>query len=183
MNRSNMKSKALRRCAFVICASTLFAAVAVADEGKQFKALLHDKGTYGSDDVAAGRYEQGIEKLSMRANNDRTPHSTRVPALIDLCAAYTMTRDLDKARKTCDKAVDSGWYSGHAYNNRGAYNIAVGDYEAAIRDFQAAIEGRGADQVARTNLQFAEERLVAKRQAEEKVRVIARGGDDRGRVK
>lgn len=183
MNRSRLKSMALRRCAFVICASTLFAAAAVAEEGKQFKALLHDKGTYGSDDVAAGRYAQGIEKLSVRANNDRTAHSMRVPALIDLCAAYTMTRDLEKAKEACDKAVDSGWYSGHAYNNRGALNIAVGNYEAAIRDFQAAIAGRGADQVARTNLRFAEERLVAKRAEEEKVRVIARSVDGRGPVK
>ncbi|MGI9343347.1 MAG: tetratricopeptide repeat protein [Gammaproteobacteria bacterium] len=180
MNRSSLKSKTLRRCAFVICASTLFAAAAVADEGKQFKALLHDKGTYGSDDVAAGRYEQGIEKLSTRVGSDRIAHSKRVPALIDLCAAYTMTRDLVKAKETCDKAVDSGWYSGHAYNNRGAYNIAVGDYEAAIRDFQAAIAGRGADRVARTNLQFAEERLVAKRESEESFRVIARNVDGTG---
>lgn len=183
MNRSNLQSKPVRVCMLAICASTLFAAVAVAEEGRKFQTLLHDNGTYGSDDVAAGRYEQGIEKLSVPAESNRAPHSTRVPALIDLCAAYTVTRDLEKAKETCDKAVESGWYSGYAYNNRGAYNIAVGDYEAAIRDFQAAIEGRGADRVASANLQFAEERLVAQRESEESFRVIASNVDGRGPAK
>ena len=181
MNTSKAQSETLRGHVLAICMSALVVSlVASAEDGKQFKTLLHDKNVYGSEDIAEGRYAQGIERLSRRAMNDSAPHQTRVPALIDLCAAYTVTRELDKAKEACDNAVDSGWYSGHAYNNRGTYNIAVGDYEAAIRDFQAAIDGRGADRIAQANLEFAQERLVAKRAEMDGVRVVARslGSED-----
>lgn len=174
MNSINSQSKHLRGPVLAICTSALMIPhAAAADESKVFQALLHETEVYGSEDIAEGRYDRGIERLSVRADNDRAPHSTRVPALIDLCAAYTMTRQFDKAEQACNEAVDSGWYSGHAYNNRGTYNIAVGDYEAAIRDFRAAIDERGADRIARQNLDYAEQRLIAMRESLDDVQVVA----------
>ena len=78
--------------------------------------------------------------------------------------AYTMNEQLDEAREACDAAVASGWNSGLAYNNRGAFHIAMGDYEAAIRDFQTAIDAHGADRLAERNLQRAQVRLSQHRE-------------------
>jgi tetratricopeptide (TPR) repeat protein len=150
---------------------------AYAEEDMQFQALLHDKDIYGAEDIADGRYELGIERLARRVDNTRGPFTTRVPALIDLCVAYTMTEQFDKAEQACDEAVDSGWYSGYAYNNRGTYNIAIGNYAAAVRDFQAAIDARGADDIARANLANAQERLLAQQQELDGVQFVARSVD------
>lgn len=152
--------------------------VANAEDDRKFQALLHETTVHGAEDVQEGRYDVGIERLSRRVENVRAPHTTRVPALIDLCVAYTMTGQFEKAAETCNEAVESGWYSGYAYNNRGTYNIAVGDYEAAIRDFQSAIDGRGADDIARANLEFAQERLVARQKAADEVTFVARNVED-----
>ena len=155
----------------LFAASLVFGQASLADDTKRFQAVLHDAEVYGAEDIAAGRYGIGIERLSART--EKQPHAKRVPALIDLCAAYTMVGELDNAEKACDAAVDSGWYSGHAYNNRGTYHIATGNYEAAVSDFQAAVDGRGADREARANLEFAQERLVAQQQRTDSNQVVA----------
>ena len=171
MNSSTHTRGSRKSALALFAASLVFGQATFADETKRFQAVLHDAEVYGADDIAEGRYGVGIDRLSTRTG--RQPHSTRVPALIDLCAAYTMVGELEKAEKTCDAAVDSGWYSGHAYNNRGTYHIATGNYEAAVRDFQAAVDGRGADRAARANLEFAQERLVAQQQRSESTPVVA----------
>lgn len=175
MNTPQTQIRFSRGPLLAICMAIVsFAQTALAEDGKKFQALLHDKNVYGAEDVEEGRYELGIERLSKRVEGSRGPHKTRVPALIDLCVAYTMTEQFDKAQDTCNQAVDSGWYSGYAYNNRGTYNIAIGDYEAAIRDFQSAIDGNGADTIARANLEYAQERLVAMQKELEGVKFVAR---------
>jgi Flp pilus assembly protein TadD len=176
MNSSTHARSGRQTALAILAASLVLGQAALADETKpygkkQFQAVLHDADIYGVDDIEAGRYGIGIDRLSART--DRQPHSTRVPALIDLCAAYTMVGELEKAEDACDAAVESGWYSGHAFNNRGTYHIATGNYEAAVRDFQAAVDGRGAERIARTNLEFAQERLVAQRQSAESIPVVA----------
>jgi Flp pilus assembly protein TadD len=169
---SSTHARGSRKFALTFFAASLVLGQATfADDTKRFQAVLHDANIYGAEDIAAGRYGIGIDRLSTRS--ERQPHSKRVPALIDLCAAYTMVGELENAEKACDAAVDSGWYSGHAYNNRGTYHIATGNYEAAVRDFQAAVDGRGAERAARANLENAQERLVAQRQQAEPVPVVA----------
>ncbi|MFW2403124.1 MAG: tetratricopeptide repeat protein, partial [Gammaproteobacteria bacterium] len=83
-----------------------------------------------------------------------------------LCVAYTMLRDFSKASEYCEASVESGWSRGIAFNNRGVMKAARGDYEGAQRDFQSAIEGRGADNVARRNLERARTTLIAQRSKE-----------------
>jgi tetratricopeptide (TPR) repeat protein len=173
MKSSTNRTRNCRQIALTIAAATLaIGQLALAENGR-FQTVIHDTDLYGAEDIENGRYEAGIEKLTKRVDGGRQPHSIRVPALIDLCAAYTMIRQHEKAKQACDQAVESGWYSGHAYNNRGAYNISIGNYEAAIRDFQLAIDGRGAERVARSNLEQAQRQLVAQQKALDAGSIVA----------
>ena len=178
MKSSTQRARLSRRTVLTIAAAALAVAQVALAEESRFQTVIHDKDLYGAEDIEEGRYEAGIEKLSKRVDGARQPHATRVPALIDLCAAYTMTQQHEKAQETCNQAVESGWYSGHAYNNRGAYNVSIGNYEAAIRDFQMAIEGRGAERAARSNLEQAQRQLVAQQKALEAARIVASSDND-----
>ena len=163
MTTAKQNSKTLRRHVPALCVAALaLAQTATAHSGEPFQTVLHDRDVYGARDIADGNYERGIDRLSSRLGKGRQPLSVKVPILIDLCAAYTVTRQLDKAKDTCDKAVESGWYSGIAYNNRGAFNIAKGNYAAASEDFRQAIKGSGADNIATDNLVLVQARLKAR---------------------
>ena len=128
----------------------------------KFQTLLHDSDVYGASEIAEGKYELGIKRLNSRLTKSTGPSSVRAPVLIDLCAAYTVTRQLDKAKDACDQAIELGWYSGVAYNNRGTYHIAKGNLVAASEDFRRAIKGRGADDIAKDNLALVRVRIQAK---------------------
>lgn len=174
----NASLNTIRRTLLAACFGAMtLARPALAEDDRKFQSLLHETDLYGVEDVANGRYQRGIERLEKRVGGNSAPHKTRVPALIDLCAAYTMNKQFEQARQACDAAVDSGWYSGYAYNNRGTYNIAIGNYEAAVRDFQAAVDGRGAEDIARANLEYAQERLVAIRNSLDDKKFVASNVD------
>jgi len=123
--------------------------------------MLHDDDVYGARDIESGEYAKGVDHLLSWLGDEHQAHSIRVPIVIDLCAGYTMLEDFEAATQYCDAAVDSGRSTGLALNNRGALNVAKGDYENAIRDFQAAIESLGADSIARRNLARIEARVAA----------------------
>jgi Flp pilus assembly protein TadD len=125
--------------------------------------MLHEDDVYGAADIEAGDFAQGVERLEARVGIASLSHSARTPMIIDLCAGYTMLEDFESAEAYCDQAVESGWSAGLALNNRGALHVATGDYDSAIRDFQAAIDARGADRMARRNLQRIEARVAALR--------------------
>ena len=129
--------------------------------GEPIEVMLHEDDVSGARDIEAGNYAQGIEHLLTRLSANSRSHSARTPIIIDLCAGYTMLEDFDAATQYCDEAVAGGWAKGLAFNNRGALNVAKGDYESAIRDFQAAIDARGADSIARHNLQRIEAKVAA----------------------
>jgi len=126
--------------------------------------MLHERDLYGAEDIEAGNYARGVERLAARVGVETLSHSVRAPLMIDLCAGYTMLEDFESAQAYCDQAVESGWYSGLALNNRGALHVAKGDYESAIRDFNAAIDARGADRIARRNLDRIEAKVAALRE-------------------
>ncbi|MFW2403683.1 MAG: hypothetical protein ACN4GT_02875, partial [Gammaproteobacteria bacterium] len=105
MKSSTNRTRRFRRTALTIAAATLGLGQLVLAGEARFQTVIHDKDLYGVEDIENGRYEAGIEKLSKRVYGGRQPHSTRVPALIDLCAAYTMTQQNEKAAETCDEAV------------------------------------------------------------------------------
>lgn len=101
--------------------------------------------------------------------------SVQAPVLIDLCAAYIMTNELNKAVAVCNKAAGSKWYSSLAYNNRGVLNIALGRYEEAVSDFERALRAGGSQAIAQRNLARAQERLAAiRRSREEQPAMVAK---------
>jgi Tfp pilus assembly protein PilF len=160
MTDTHEKMKSLLNPVLAVCAAAvvmLHGVPAQADD--VFEMVIHDSDIYGSRDVEAGDYALGIERLQTVYRDDRQPNKVRTPVLIDLCVAYTMTEQADKANEACNAATESGWYSGAAYNNRGAFHIANGDYEAAILDFQRAVKARDAHRIAERNLQLAQVRL------------------------
>lgn len=140
---------------FLFCVST--------QAGEPIEVMLHEDDVYGARDIEAGDYAKGVSHLLSWLANGRRSHAIRTPLVIDLCAGYTMLEDFDAATRYCDEAVAGGWSRGLALNNRGALHVAKGDYDSAIRDFQAAIDERGADGIARRNLQRIEAKVAAMR--------------------
>jgi tetratricopeptide (TPR) repeat protein len=83
-----------------------------------------------------GEYELAIERLERRllyGNRDRDIRLT------NLCTAYVVTGEYEKATKVCDEAVEeNGDYVGVAFNSRGVLNAMLGDYISALADFEQA---------------------------------------------
>lgn len=145
-----------------ICITTFafaFSGSATADE--PFEVMLHQDDVVGAGDIEAGDFATGVRRLLERLSKKNQSNSARTPLIIDLCAGYTMLEDFEAATKYCNQAVEHGWSKGLALNNRGALNVAKGDYDAAIRDFDAAIDARGAGSIARRNLQRLETKVAA----------------------
>ena len=158
----NELSRNCRRVIHLICfTSIVFIFSVPAQGGEPIEVMLHDDDVYGAREIEAGEYAKGVEHLLTRLGEKLQAHSIRTPIIIDLCAGYTMLEDFEAATRYCDAAVASGWSTGLALNNRGALYAAQGDYENATRDFQAAIELRGADRIARRNLNRIEIRVAA----------------------
>ncbi len=126
-----------------------------------FELVTHPKNIHGVEKFSAGEYAAGVKRLKNRLGSKQQAYTQRVPILIDLCAGYTMLEDFRSASEACDAAVESGWYSSLALNNRGVLSIAKGNYEAAIRDFERAVDSKGARRTARRNLERAQNRLAA----------------------
>jgi len=146
---------------FAVCAAALAMVQSVTTQAEDaFEMMVHESDVYGARDIEAGNYSQGIERLLTRQGGDRQPNRMKSSVAIDLCVAYTMADQMDNAREACNKAVEIGWNSGLAHNNRGAFHIASGNYTAAIKDFQLAIRGNGADPVASRNLERAQVKLA-----------------------
>ena len=145
-----------------------------------FEMMVHKRDELGARYIENGEYEKGVQRLEARLGGDKSPNSYQTPILIDLCVGYAMLGEFQKATDNCNKAIDSGWYSGLAYNNRGAVRIAQGQYEEAIQDFQTAIEHKGADALASRNLDRAQRR-VAQLQRQNEGTAVAAATVDGGR--
>ncbi len=86
--------------------------------------------------LGSGEYELAIERLELRTKHD-TPNADI--HLTNLCTAYVVTRDFDKAQDVCDRAVDeNGDFVGTAYNSRAVLKALTGDYVSALVDFEQA---------------------------------------------
>ena len=143
-----------------------------ANASDPFELISHESYLPENPDVESASYDSQISKLEKRLTKS-LPHSIRTPILIDLCAAHTIKRNLDKATQYCDQATESGWYSGLAYNNRGVLQIAKGNYEMAARDFEKSIRGRGVDAMAKRNLSRTQARLAEIKSRQQQTTVVA----------
>lgn len=85
-----------------------------------------------------GNYEVAIERLERRAKYDNRHIDVQ---LTNLCTAYVVTSQYDKARDACDRAVEAdGDYLGTAYNSRAVLSALTGDYISALVDFEKAAD-------------------------------------------
>lgn len=141
--------------------SVLVGAPAIA--GDAFELVPHNSYVSGVEYIDTGNYARAVKKLESSLRGNTQANATRTPILIDLCVGYTMLRDFSKASEYCEASVELGWSRGIAFNNRGVMKAARGDYEGAQRDFQASVDGRGADNIARRNLELTQTRLIAMR--------------------
>ena len=114
--------------------------------------------------VAAGKYERAIEKI-MASKRNVDPFARHT----NLCVAYTKTRNIDSATRSCESALDlireegerrRSLYSGDrhrqflalALSNLGVLDIVKGTPDVARARFQEAIDLDSGTAAARTNL-------------------------------
>lgn len=83
-----------------------------------------------------GDYELAIERLELRIQRETTHSDIQ---LTNLCTAYVVTGQLDRATDVCDQAVAAdGDHVGTAFNSRGVLKALQRDYIAAMEDFRQA---------------------------------------------
>lgn len=95
---------------------------------------------HGSESGALenGNYELAIKRLDRRTRHDSPGIDIQ---LTNLCTAYVVIRDYQKAREACDRAIEmQGDFVGTAYNSRAILNAITGDYIAAHVDFELAAD-------------------------------------------
>lgn len=126
-----------------------------------FEMRAHPADIHGVHDLESGKIDRAIKRLRASLLKAGYSKGRRAPALIDLCVAYTMKRDLESATKYCDEAVDNGWNKTLARNNRGVLNAIKGDYMAAHVDFETAVRDNPRWTVAQNNLDRSEYRIAA----------------------
>jgi len=86
----------------------------------------------GAQEIEAGNLKAGIRVLENRLND--IGQDNRGALLATLCAAYIIDDAMHKAEHVCNKAVEIN-ATASAYNNRGVYRAATGDYFGARMDF------------------------------------------------
>ena len=154
----NFQRKIAALCGAGLFAGTLFAVPAVAHEaaeasvasGFQMSAVI-DRARGNA--VVAGDYQAAIEKLGAR---DRRHFESST----NLCVAYAMTGDLEKADVECAAAVQMSEKAevrrdiAVALTNRGVVKAVSGDLSGARQDFDRALEIDGGLRQASDNLQL-----------------------------
>jgi len=90
----------------------------------------------GTREIESGKIDVAIGKSEVHL-----PHvaqQKKVAVLTNLCIAYILKNDFDRADDYCDEAVERPNEKAVSYNNRGVLNALRGDLEAAMQDFDKA---------------------------------------------
>lgn len=149
--KDKFEMKSRRRSAAL--AALLFAGTISANadahqpEVQPYAMAVISNAAYGAK-VESGRYEQAIDRITR--NGSRMPD--RFSEQVNLCVAYTKTRNIAKAGAACDAAIakatelpDSRQNDADlalALSNRGVLMAVKGEHELAKRDFRGAIDLR-----------------------------------------
>ncbi len=127
--------------------------------------ILEGRGAQ-ADNLEKGRYEMAIARLESRVQLEAVVD--RDIALTNLCTAYIVTGQYEKAVPVCDEAVAAnGRYVGVAYNSRGVLHALTGDFITAMVDFENAmnthnyprsryLRANNPEMVAANNLQISD---------------------------
>lgn len=137
------RSAPARACAVLLAAG--LAGPVVADEPSAYIMAVFDDQAQGQQ-VVSGDYDQAIASLS------ESYASAGIEVRNNLCVAYAMAKDLQKAEEACVQALRSSsrpaafWHSSRqredravAYSNRGVIRAITGDMEGAGEDFRRAV--------------------------------------------
>lgn len=97
----------------------------------------------GTSKLEAGQIEAGVELLEARLNDlsDRPAREQASDIMATLCAAYIISRSLDRAERPCNQAVERA-PSFTALNNRAIYRAFTGDIAGARDDLDRARPAR-----------------------------------------
>ena len=97
--------------------------------------ILEGRGAQ-ADNLEKGRYDVAIARLEERVQLQAVDRDI---ALTNLCTAYVVTGQYEKAAPICDEAVAAnGRYVGVAYNSRGVLHALTHDFITAMVDFENA---------------------------------------------
>ena len=130
--------KALRRSSSLILPALSITAILLIGnqsfaDGSYFRVVYAD--VPGVEELEAGNVEAGIKIL--REQLDQAEKGDTSDIWATLCAAHIITLSLDRAKRPCNKAVESGpTYA--ALNNRGVFRAYRGDFPGAREDFDRA---------------------------------------------
>ncbi len=93
-----------------------------------------------SRNLENGAYDVAIARLETRIQSEAADLDI---ALTNLCTAYVLTGEYEKAVPVCDDAVAAnGRFVGVAYNSRGVLHALRGDFITALDDFAKAADDR-----------------------------------------
>lgn len=101
--------------------------------GNNFRVVYAD--VPGVEELEAGNVEAGIKIL--REQLDQAEKGSESDIWATLCAAHIITLSLDRAKRPCNKAVETG-PSYAALNNRGVFRAYRGDFPGVREDFDRA---------------------------------------------
>lgn len=146
-----------------------FALTGTAQAGS-LRMQLSDSGAYGERALLNGDYAEAARRLEYALELAGEARSLRAPILNDLCIAYTLLGQTERALARCDAAVAAGRDRGRALNNRAVARIAAGDVDGAAADLRAALTAPGAPAAARVNLRLVTQ-PIAPQLAEDEARV------------
>lgn len=127
---------------------TVLASAVSADELNGYIMAVHNH-VPGHKQIDAGDYDKAI---AASLNARRSP-VWKVSAETNLCVSYTATKQYDRARRACSRAIhaarsdrrrypslrrDSDTVLAQLYSNRGVLRAVSEDFEGAAKDFSKA---------------------------------------------
>lgn len=122
---------------------------------------LSDSGAYGERALLNGDYAEAARRLEYALELAGEARSLRAPILNDLCIAYTLLGQTERALARCDAAVAAGRDRGRALNNRAVARIAAGDVDGAASDLRAALSAPATPAAARVNLRLVTQPIAS----------------------
>jgi tetratricopeptide (TPR) repeat protein len=171
-HRKTISKKAAVRMTALMSTALLCSTAASAAEELTYSMTTIIDSPHGSR-IAAGNYEQAIEKIAAIENRARSTDVDSFYNQTNLCVAFTKLGNIDDALSACDAAVEMAGsvrfvrmsqlstksqkrkrndYLAMALSNRGVMYAVKGEIELARKDFVDAMDARTNSSSAKANL-------------------------------